>query len=69
VSSDESSQSDFFNLLFGRPSRKPRPRPAPELPPREERVRVRAYHLWEAAGRPEGRDREFHEQAELETPP
>ena len=29
----------------------------------EEHVRVRAYHLWEANGRPEGRDLEFWEQA------
>lgn len=25
----------------------------------EEKVRVRAYHLWEAEGRPEGRENEF----------
>jgi hypothetical protein len=29
----------------------------------EEHIRVRAYHLWEANGRPEGRDLEFWEQA------
>jgi hypothetical protein len=29
----------------------------------EDRIRVRAYHLWEANGRPEGRDLEFWEQA------
>jgi|RhiMethySRZTD1v2_1073278.scaffolds.fasta_scaffold1329057_1 Protein of unknown function (DUF2934) len=29
----------------------------------EDRIRVRAYHLWEASGRPEGRDQEFWEQA------
>ena len=30
----------------------------------EELIRVRAYHLWEAHGRPEGRDLEFWEQAQ-----
>ncbi len=29
----------------------------------EDHIRVRAYHLWEASGRPEGRDLEFWEQA------
>ena len=29
----------------------------------EENIRVRAYHLWEANGRPQGRDLEFWEQA------
>lgn len=29
----------------------------------EDKVRVRAYHLWEAAGRPEGRDGEFWARA------
>ena len=29
----------------------------------EDHIRVRAYHLWEANGRPEGRDLEFWEQA------
>jgi Protein of unknown function (DUF2934) len=29
----------------------------------EERTRVRAYHLWEKAGRPEGRDQEFWHDA------
>jgi hypothetical protein len=33
----------------------------------EERIRQRAYHLWEAAGKPHGRDHEFWERArELE---
>ena len=27
------------------------------------RIRERAYHLWEAAGRPEGRDEEFWHRA------
>ena len=31
---------------------------------REVRVRERAYHLWEAGGRPHGREREFWERAE-----
>ncbi len=36
-------------------------------PDREQRVRERAYHLWEADGRPHGRDTEFWERArELE---
>ena len=30
----------------------------------EEHIRVRAYHLWEANGRPEGRDLEFWTQAQ-----
>ena len=30
---------------------------------RERRIRERAYHLWEADGRPHGRDREFWERA------
>lgn len=34
---------------------------------KEHRVRVRAYHLWEAEGRPEGRESEFwHRAAELD---
>ena len=31
---------------------------------REARIRERAYHLWEADGRPHGREREFWERAE-----
>lgn len=30
----------------------------------EDHIRIRAYHLWEASGRPEGRDLEFWEQAQ-----
>ena len=38
--------------------------PSPEF---EQRVRERAYFMWEAEGRPEGRDREYWERArELE---
>lgn len=33
---------------------------------REDRIRARAYELWEAAGRPEGRQAEHWEQAERE---
>jgi Protein of unknown function (DUF2934) len=33
---------------------------------RENRIRERAYHLWEAAGRPQGRDQEYWEQAETQ---
>ena len=29
----------------------------------EERIRQRAYYLWEASGRPQGRDHEFWAQA------
>jgi Protein of unknown function (DUF2934) len=32
-------------------------------PEREHRVRERAYHLWEAEGKPNGRDVEFWERA------
>ncbi len=32
-------------------------------PDREARIRERAYHLWEADGRPEGREAEFWERA------
>ena len=36
----------------------------------DERVRTRAYHLWEKAGRPQGRDSEFwHQAMELEQGP
>jgi Protein of unknown function (DUF2934) len=38
--------------------------PLINTPEREERIRQRAYHLWEADGRPEGRDTEFWERAE-----
>lgn len=30
----------------------------------DEHIRVRAYHLWEADGRPDGRDQEFWQRAE-----
>jgi hypothetical protein len=33
-------------------------------PQREARIRERAYRLWEADGRPHGRDREYRERAE-----
>jgi len=29
----------------------------------DKRIRTRAYHLWEADGRPQGRDEEFWERA------
>ncbi len=32
-------------------------------PARQQRIRERAYHLWEADGRPEGRDLEYWERA------
>lgn len=31
--------------------------------PLEDRIRERAYHIWEASGRPFGRDQEFWQQA------
>ncbi len=34
---------------------------------REHRIRELAYHLWEADGRPEGRDQHHWEQAEIQT--
>ncbi len=33
-------------------------------PERDARIRERAYHLWEADGRPHGREDEFWERAE-----
>lgn len=33
-------------------------------PERDARIRERAYHLWEADGRPNGREDEFWERAE-----
>jgi hypothetical protein len=38
--------------------------PLLNTPEREERIRQRAYHLWEVDGRPEGRGDEFWERAE-----
>jgi hypothetical protein len=35
----------------------------PATEPLEGRIRERAYHLWEASGRPLGRDQEFWERA------
>ena len=34
--------------------------------PTEKEITHRAYQLWEQAGRPEGRDKEFYHQAEQE---
>lgn len=39
------------------------PNPLADDPAREQRIRERAYHLWEAGGRPHGRDIEFWERA------
>jgi Protein of unknown function (DUF2934) len=36
-------------------------KPTAHLP--EDRIRVRAYHLWEASGRPPGREQEFWARA------
>ena len=40
--------------------------PVGSTPERESRIRELAYQLWEVAGRPEGHDREFWEQAETQ---
>ena len=32
----------------------------------QEQITLRAYRLWEQAGKPEGRDKEFYRQAEQE---
>ena len=37
----------------------------PTMHDHEQRIRERAYHLWEKEGRPEGRDHEFWERARL----
>jgi hypothetical protein len=39
--------------------------PLQNTPERDSRIRKRAYHLWEADGRPHGRDQEFWERAEI----
>lgn len=39
------------------------------LPDPRETISLRAYHLWEQAGRPRGRDTEFWRQAEAQCPP
>lgn len=44
-------------------SRKPGPNPLANDPRHEQRVRERAYHLWETEGKPHGRDVEFWERA------
>jgi Protein of unknown function (DUF2934) len=38
--------------------------PQKNTPEHENRIRERAYYLWEADGRPEGREQEYWEQAE-----
>lgn len=38
---------------------------APRSAQAEQRIRERAYHLWEADGAPHGRDREYWERAEI----
>ena len=40
--------------------------PVGVTPERESRIRELAYQLWEAAGRPEGRDEEYWDQAEAQ---
>jgi hypothetical protein len=34
--------------------------------PTQENINVRAYELWEQAGKPDGKDQEFYHQAERE---
>jgi hypothetical protein len=34
--------------------------------PTEKEITTRAYELWEQAGKPDGRDQEFYQQAEQE---
>ena len=38
--------------------------PLESNPERDARIRERAYHLWEADGRPHGREKEYWERAE-----
>jgi DUF2934 family protein len=45
------------------PARKTPVNPLAVDPDREQRVRERAYHLWEVEGKPHGRDVEFWERA------
>ena|SRR5690242_10937968 len=45
------------------PARKTLANPMAVDPDYEQRVRERAYHLWEAEGKPHGRDVEFWERA------
>jgi Protein of unknown function (DUF2934) len=45
------------------PARSPNRNPLVIDPHREQRVRERAYHLWETEGKPHGRDVEYWERA------
>jgi hypothetical protein len=45
------------------PARSPNRNPLAIDPLREQRVRERAYHLWETEGKPHGRDVEYWERA------
>src|SRR6195952_215339 len=45
------------------PARTYNPTPLAIAPAREQRVRERAYHLWETEGKPHGRDVEYWERA------
>ena len=45
------------------PAKKSPSNPLAVDPEREQRVRERAYHLWEAEGKPHGRDVEYWERA------
>ncbi len=45
------------------PARSPTRNPLAIDPGREQRVRERAYHLWESEGKPHGRDVEYWERA------
>ena len=39
--------------------------PLQDTPEREKRIRQRAHQLWDADGRPQGRDQEYRHQAEF----
>ncbi|MDR6305915.1 hypothetical protein GGQ85_003641 [Nitrobacter vulgaris] len=60
---DEVSREDPAPATSPDDSAAPAP---PAADPADESIKVRAYHLWEKAGCPEGRDQEFYFQAERE---
>src|SRR5918994_1417921 len=49
------------------PNDPPDPFPEPDHETEEERIRRRAYEIWEAAGRPDGREQEHWFAAEHES--
>jgi hypothetical protein len=42
-------------------------KPTPDSPDHEHRIRIRAYHLWEQDGRPDGQADEYWERARILT--